>query len=369
MGLHRGVNSRKSTASKTTYPFQGGILRRRPIRLGYLRLVDCAPLVVAEEFGIFKDFDLDVRLSREVGWASVRDKIVYGELDASQALGPMAFAISLGLGSLKCDCISGLVLNLHGNAITLSNALANRGVTDAKSLSEEIFRARDEKTYTFGVVYPYSSHHYLLRQWLVSGGINPDKEVEIVVVPPSQMVRNLAAGTIDGFCVGEPWNSMAVQEGTGWTPQVGSELAPGHPEKILMVRRDFADYKAEVHTHLIAALLEACRFCQNPDNRSDIVELLSQKQYLNCPRDIVEISFSGDYEFARHQRRAIEGFNIFHNEFSNEPSRERALWILDGMEEAGQLDAYRLTITKLATQVFRPDIYQAALELISTPKC
>ena len=311
MGLRRPVNSRKSIGKREAARFSGGILRRRPIRLGYIRLADCAPLVVAEEFGIFRDFDLDVQLSREVGWASVRDKIVYGELDASQALGPMAFAISLGLGSLQCDCVSGLVLNLHGNAITLSNELAKRGVTDATSLGDEVFRARDEKTYTFGVVYPYSSHHYLLRQWLIGGGIKPDKEVEIVVLPPSQMVRNLAAGTIDGYCVGEPWNSLAVHEGVGWTVQVGSELAPGHPEKVLLVRRDFADYRSEVHLRLIAALLESCRFCQNPDNRGEIVELLSQKAYLNCSSKIVDASFSGNFQFAPKQWREVDGFKHF----------------------------------------------------------
>lgn len=359
------MNNRKSGENGDASQFGGGILKRRPIRLGYIRLADCAPLVVAEEFGHFRDFDLDVQLSREVGWASVRDKIVYGELDASQALGPMAFAISLGLGSLKCDCVTGLVLNLHGNAITLSNDLAERGVTDAESLGEEVFRARDEKTYTFGVVYPYSSHHYLLREWLISGGIKPDKEVEIVVLPPNQMVRNLAAGTIDGYCVGEPWNSLAVAQGVGWTVQVGSELAPGHPEKVLMVRRDFADYKAEVHVRLIAALREACRFCQDPGNRSDIVTMLSQKEYLNCSPNIVEASFSGNYQWASKQWRSVKGFNIFHDEYSNEPSRERALWVLDGMKEAGHLEGYRLTATKLATKVFRPDIYERALELVA----
>ena len=363
MGLQMGVKSGKSAEKEKSTAFRGGILRRRPIRLGYIRLVDCAPLVVAEEFGIFRDFDLDVQLSREVGWASVRDKIVYGELDASQALGPMVFAMSLGLGSLQCECVSGLVLNLHGNAITLSNELAERGVTDAKTLRGEVFRARGEKTYTFAVVYPYSSHNYLLRQWLQSGGINPDEEVDVVVLPPSQMVRNLAAGTIDGYCVGEPWNSLAVHEGVGWTVQTGCKLAPGHPEKVLMVRRDFADYRAEVHLQLIAALMEACRFCQDPKNRKDIVEMLSQKTYLNCSARLIESSFSGRYQFSKNEVSDIKDFNVFSQKDSNKPTRQQALWILDGMEEAGQLEGYRLTSSKLATRIFRPDIYQAACDL------
>lgn len=363
MGLQIHVNSAKSAQNKKTIALGGGIIRRQPIRLGYIRSVDCAPLVVAQEFGIFQDFDLDVQLSREVGWASVRDKIVYGELDASQALGPMAFAISLGLGSLQCDCVTGLVLNFHGNAITLSNELAQRGVTDASSLRDEVFRARDEKVYTLGVAYNHSSHNYLLRQWLKSGGINPDKEVEMVVLPPNQMVRNLAAGTIDGYCVGEPWNSLAVQQGVGWTVQVSSELVPGHPEKVLIARREFADYKAEVHTHLISALLEACQFCQDPENRSDIVEMLSQKAYLNCSAELIVPSISGQYQLSKDRVSNFSDFNVFSSEDSNEPTRERALWILDGMEEAGQLEGYRLASTKLAARVFKPEIYQAACEV------
>lgn len=362
MGLGEFVNSGKSKGTKQSPISKFGIIKRQPIRLGYIKLSDCAPLVVAEEFGIYKNFDLDVRLSREVGWASVRDKIVYGELDASQALGAMPFAASLGLGSIQCDCVTGLVLNLHGNAITLSSELANRGVSDATSLNDEIFRSRDEKTYTFGVVSPYSSHHYLLRKWLISDGIKPDKDVEIVVLPPSQMARNLKAGTIDGYCVGEPWNSLAVHEGTGWTVQVGSELSPGHPEKVLIVRKDFADYKPEVHTQLIAALLEACRFCQDPANRSDIVEMLSQKEYLNCSPELVDRGFSGKYQFSKDNTREVQDFNVFSFKDSNKPTREKALWILDAMKEAGHLEGYRLTSTKLATRIFRSDIYEEARE-------
>ncbi len=367
MGLQGVVKSGKSVLRMRSSLMGGSILNRRPIRLGYIRLADSAPLIVAEQFGIFKNFDLDVCLSREVGWASVRDKIVYGELDAAQALGPMPFAISLGLGSIRCDCVSGLVLNLHGNAITLSNALADQGVTDAKSLNDAIFRSKDKKTYTLGVVYPYSSNNYLLRKWLISGGIDPDMEVEIVILPPGQMVRNLAAGTIDGYCVGEPWNSRAVEAGIGWTVQTGSELAPGHPEKVLMVRGEFAENRSEIHERLIAALVEACRFCQAPENRKDIVNLLMRREYLNCSAKIIEAGFSGMYRFSEKKITQLENFNIFHDIDSNVPSREKALWVLEGMEAAGHLEGSRLISTKLASKVFRPDIYEKALA--SHSKC
>jgi ABC-type nitrate/sulfonate/bicarbonate transport system substrate-binding protein len=169
----------------------------------------------------------------------------------------MPVAATLGLNSVACDCLTALVLNLNGNAITLSADLWNRGVRDAATLQAEIARTRGEKTFTFGVVYSFSSHNYLLRNWLAAAGIQPDRDVRIVVVPPAQMVPNLKAGHLDGFCVGEPWNSVAVRAGEGCVVAVSAELDPLHPEKVLMVRRDFAERHAPEHLALIAALLEA----------------------------------------------------------------------------------------------------------------
>jgi two-component system, oxyanion-binding sensor len=181
---------------------------RRSIRLGFVPLVDCAPLVIAFEHGYFQKYGLDVELSREIGWATIRDKIAYGELEAAHALAPMAVALTAGIGCAPIPCLTGLILNSHGNAITLSDDLWQRGVRTAADFAKVIRQSRDVKTYTLAVVFPHSSHHFLLRQWLKSGGINPDKDVRIVVVPPPQMMPNLVGGTIDGYCVGEPWNSL-----------------------------------------------------------------------------------------------------------------------------------------------------------------
>ena len=228
----------------------------RPLRLGFVPLTDCAPLVLAQELGLFRKYGLAVTLHRELGWATIRDKIIYGELDAAHAVVGLPVAATLGLGSIKCECATALVLNLHGNGITLSNELRKRGVTNVTQLRAEVQKLRGERTLTFGIVSPVSSHNFLLRSWLAGAGINPDRDVRIVVVPPPQMVANLKSGNLDGFCAGEPWNSVAVQAKAGWCAAVSAELDPGHPEKVLMVRSDFAEQREPEHLALVAALIE-----------------------------------------------------------------------------------------------------------------
>src|SRR5258706_6379484 len=160
---------------------------QRKLRVGFVPLTDCAPLVMAQELGLFRKFGLNVALSRELGWATIRDKVIHGELEAAHAVAGMPVAATLGLGSVPCDCLTALVLNLHGNAITLSEDLWKNGVRDGATLREEILRSRHHKTFTFGVVFPFSSHNFLLRGWLASAGIKPNQDVRIVVVPPPQM--------------------------------------------------------------------------------------------------------------------------------------------------------------------------------------
>ncbi|MES2697054.1 MAG: ABC transporter substrate-binding protein [Verrucomicrobiota bacterium] len=205
------------------------------MRVGFLALTDAAPLAVAQELGIFARHGLRVELCREIGWATIREKIIYGELDAAQAPAPMLWSTQLGIGCRACDVLTAFVLNLHGNALTLSRALWEAGVRDGTSLREHARTRPAQSPLTFGAVFTFSSHHLLLRDWLRAAGLDPERDVRIVVVPPAQMFRNLAAGTIDGFCSGEPWNSVAVREGAGWCPTWSAAQQPGHVEKVLMV--------------------------------------------------------------------------------------------------------------------------------------
>src|SRR5258708_21515443 len=162
----------------------GAVWVSQPIRSGFEPLTDCAPLVMTKELGLFQKHGLQVQLRRELGWATIRDKVVYKELDAAHAVVGMPFAASLGLGCVQCDCLTALVLNQHGSAITLSHELWKRGVRNGPALRDEILRLGNTKALTFGIVYPFSSHNFLLRAWLVAAGINPDRGVRILVVPP-----------------------------------------------------------------------------------------------------------------------------------------------------------------------------------------
>src|SRR4051812_7865125 len=256
---------------------------QRPLRVGYVPLNDAAPLIMAQELGIFAKYGVEVELSREFGWATIRDKGLYGELDAAHAVAGLVFAATLGIGCVARPCVTGLVLNLHGNAITLSNELRAHGVHDAATLRREVERTRGKRRMIFGVASLYSSHNFVLREWLRRAGIDPVSDVEIVTVPPPQMHDNLRAGNVDGYCVGEPWNSLAVMRRTGWCVATSAELAPRHPEKVLMTRATFAAQRPAEHTALMAALLEACAFCDRPENRERVMEALAQPAYLDAP--------------------------------------------------------------------------------------
>jgi ABC-type nitrate/sulfonate/bicarbonate transport system substrate-binding protein len=335
----------------------------RPLRLGFVPLADCAPLVIAHELGWFQKYGLKVTLHRELGWATIRDKVIHGELDAAHALAAMPVAATLGLGSIKCDCLTALVLNLHGNAITLSNELWRGGVRDAASLRVEMTRLRHEKMLTFGVVSQFSSHFFLLRQWLMAAGIYPDRDVRIVVVPPPQMVANLKAGHLDGFCVGEPWNSVAVQSRAGWCVTTSAELAPGHPEKVLMVRRDFAEKNAERHVALVAALLEACEFCDAPENRETLVSILARPEYVNASATALHRGFSGEIDFGQKDARTIPDFSVFHRNDANEPSSDKAAWVLQLIRASGQCPEPSALNFAFGRRVFRADIFEKAVQL------
>lgn len=338
------------------------------LRVGFVPLNDCAPLAVAQELGLFDKHGLKVELRRELGWATIRDKIIHGELDAVHALAAMPVAAALGLGSIPCECVSGLVLSLHGNAITLSIDLREKGVRNAATLRDEIQKNRAQKKYTFGVVCPFSSHNFLLRQWLANGGINPERDVQIVVVPPQQMVANLKAGNLDGYCVGEPWNSVAVQRGIGWCAAVGSEIAPGHPEKVLMVRRGFDDQHHEEHLGLIAALVEACAFCDQKENTHEVARILAQPEYLNLPMEILSPSLRGEFEVAGRKVERLADFQIFHRNDANEPSQDKVAWIIRSVQQSG-LVPDRSIFQKFATnKIFRPDIFAEACSIIPDSK-
>jgi ABC-type nitrate/sulfonate/bicarbonate transport system substrate-binding protein len=333
--------------------------------VGFVPLTDCAPLVMAQELGLYRKYGLRVKLERELGWATVRDKIIYRELEAAHALAAMPAIATLGLGSITCECVTALVLNLNGNAITLSNDLRKRGVRDGGTLREETKRGPRDKVLTFGVVFPFSSHRHLLRKWLAAHGIDPERVVRIVVVPPPQMANNLKAGHLDGFCAGEPWNSVAVQSRAGWCAATSMELDPGHPEKVLMVRREFAVKRRTEHVALVAALLEACEFCAAPENRERIGTILARPEFVGVPAGILRRGMSGKFDFDRESAQALPEFCVFHGNGVNEPAGDKAAWVLELIRASGLCPTPSVLDFNLARRVFRADIFDQAVRLIS----
>lgn len=334
---------------------------RRALRLGFPSLTHAAPFIVAQELGLFAEHGLQVELSREIGWATIREKIVYGELDAAQAPAPMLWSAQLGLGCAATDVLTALVLNLNGNAITLSIALREAGVRDALTLRDHVKTRRTRQPLTFGVVFPFSSHQLMLTDWLRGAGLEPDRDVRIVVVPPAQMFRNLSAGTIDGFCAGEPWNSVAVRERVGWCPTWSAEFRPGHVEKVLMVTRRFAETRAAEHAALVRALSVAAAWCDEPQNRERVAELLSAPQYLNLPAKVIAPTLLGRFDCGDGRVEDVPDFHLFHRGDAGVPTLARAEAIQHDLGAAGLLSAPAAKDADLPRRLFREDLYREAL--------
>jgi ABC-type nitrate/sulfonate/bicarbonate transport system substrate-binding protein len=315
---------------------------------------------MAQELGLFAARGLQVELSREVGWATVRDKMVFGELEAAHAPAAMVLGISLGLGSFKVPCLTGLVLNLHGNAITLSNRLWEAGVRDASSLRHFVESKGCTNPLTFGVAFSCSSHHFLLQTWLRSSGIDLARQVNIVVVPPPQMPANLKAGYLDGYCVGEPWNSLAVVQKAGCVVVFSSAIVPRHAEKVFLVRADYAEACADEHHRLIAALHEACEFCQRRENREPVIEKLTAPGYLNISKEAIERSLLGPFQFHKDRVEPITDLQVFSGPDVNEPGMDKAVWVRESLLSVGILtQSLSLDRAQLAA-MFRGDIFHTA---------
>lgn len=343
-------------------------MRNRPhtgskLRLGFVALNDAAPLIMAQELGLFTRYGVDVELRREIGWATIRDKIIDRDLDAAHAPAATVLATTAGIDCIATPCVTGMVLNLHGNAITLSEKLWEQGVRSGRTLAE--FVRRQRHPLTFGIAFQFSSHNFLLRHWLSENGIDPHRDVRLVVVPPPQMFPNLEAGHLDGYCVGEPWNSLAVFSREGWCVSTSSEIARHHPEKVLLVRRDFAAQRAEEHVALIAALLEACRFCDRPENRERVIETLALPGYLNAPIHALRMSMCGTFDFGHGRVEKHPEFNVFSGQMANEPDAGKAAWVLEMMEQSGVLPDPSVIPLSSVGAIFRTDIYEAARALLT----
>lgn len=301
-----------------------------PLRVGYVALSDSAPLLIAEDLGYFRDRGLDVRLERELGWGSVREKLVYGELDAAHAPGGLLFSILHGTHAPARRVRTDLVLSLQGNAITLSRRLWQKGVRDAATL-RRLLRSEAPRKPSFAVVSAFSCHLYLLRKWLAKGGIDPDRDVRIVMLPPPLVADHMRDGFIDGFCVGEPWNSAAALANDGWIVATSATLEPQHPEKALIATESLATARAEEYAALLDALAAACRYCDTPAGRNAIVELFHSRKLFAVDRNVLANGLIGPMQkgdgLAPDSGRQIH----FSRHEANRATRDRAAWLLDSL--------------------------------------
>lgn len=329
------------------------------LRLGFIPLTDCAPLVAAQALGFFEEEGLNVVLEREASWATIRDKVAAGVLDGAHMLAPMALAATAaGEGAI----LAPLALNQNGSAVTVSTALADEigavALTDfsrppvtAAALAKVVAARREngQGPLTFAVVFPYSMHNYLLRYWLAQGGVDPDRDVRLVVIPPPRMVERMRAGEVDGFCVGAPWNAVAEAEGVGRILVAASQFWPGGPDKVLGVAADLAAHRPDELRACLRAVMRGAAWADEPENRETLIELLARPDRVGAAPAAIA--------------RALGGEILFHRDAAGLPRREHGLWFLSQMTRWGQLGAEH-DLQALADRVYRPDLYrEAALSL------
>lgn len=351
----------------------------RTVTIGFIPLVDCAIVVAAAERGFAEAEGLRLSLVRETSWANIRDRAMLGHFDAAHMLAPLPIASTLGAGGhLQVPMVAPFSLGLGGNAITLSERLwsaleAGGADIDADPatmvghLARHVARRRADGAppLTLATVYPFSGHNYELRYWLASAGIDPDADVRLVVLPPPYMVDALAEGQVDGFCVGEPWNSTAVDRGVGVIVASKSALWRQGPDKVLGLRKQFADDHPERLGALLRALHRAARWAADPANHADLAGILARPAYVGGDAELLLRALQGRI-VRRRGAAAVEvpDFLVLHDHAANFPWQSHALWFWSQMVRWGQIP-YRRADADAVRMVYRPDIYRAALSAIA----
>ena len=343
--------------------------------VGFIPLLDCAALVAAAECGFAAQEGLDLRLVRETSWANIRDRLIVGQFDAAHMLAPMVIATTLGVGHLEVPLIAPVALGSGGNAITLASRLraalsaAGGGVTldpaRQGAALRAIVRARAESgepPLRLAMVYPFSCHNYELRYWLAASGIDPDEAVRLVVMPPPLLVDALREGQVDGFCVGEPWSSVAVAAGVGDIVTTGTRIWPAAPEKVLGLRRDVHESTPERTLALVRAIVRGAAWCERPGNREELARLLAGPRYVGVPASILRAGLEGSLTPRQSSAPLSEPqFLSLWRNHATFPWRSHPAWLVRAMERWGQA-----TLTpardRAARASWRPDLYRRAVE-------
>jgi nitrate/nitrite transport system substrate-binding protein len=373
-----------------------GYAEKEELRIGFIKLTDMAPLAIAYEKGFFEDEGLYVTLEAQANWKVLLDRVIDGQLDGAHMLAGQPLGATMGYGT-KADIITAFSMDLNGNAITVSNSVwkemkKNIPHIDGKpvhpikadSLKPVIESYKDAgKPFKMGMVFPVSTHNYELRYWLAAGGIHPgyyaphkgdtsgqiDADAFLSVTPPPQMPATMEAGTIDGYCVGEPWNQQAVFKGIGVPVVTDYEIWKNNPEKVFGVSKEWADKNPNTHIRVVKAMIRAAQWldANNNANRPEAVKILSKSNYVGADYDVIANSMTGTFEYEKGDKRDVPDFNVFFRYNATFPYYSDAIWYLTQMRRWGQIsepksdDWYKA----LAKKVYRPDIYAiAAKELL-----
>ncbi|MEM6266065.1 MAG: CmpA/NrtA family ABC transporter substrate-binding protein [Pseudomonadota bacterium] len=366
-----------------------GAIEKPNLTLGFIKLTDMAPLAIAKEKGYFAEEGLNVTLEPQANWKVLLDGVIGGQLDGAHMLAGQPLAATIGYGT-KADLIAPLSLDLNGNAITLSNKvwamikddLPQEGGKPAHPISAEHLKPvvaefeAQGKPFNMGMVFPVSTHNYELRYWLAAGGLKPgyysdgdvqgviDADVKLSVTPPPQMPATLEAGTIEGYCVGEPWNQAAVFKKIGVPVITDDQIWNDNPEKVFGLREDFAENYPATTAAMLRAIIKAQQWldADGGANRKEAVEILSRPNYVGADAEVIAASMTGVFTFEPGDTREAEGFNIFFDKFAGYPYYSDAIWYLTQMRRWGQIadDKDDQWYFDTAKAVYRPDLYLAA---------
>ena len=344
--------------------------RRTPLRIGFIPLADATALIVAVDKGFTAEQGLDVDLVREVSWSNVRDRLNIGQFDAAHLLAPVAIASSLGLGHVRVPILAPFNLGLNGNAITVTNALheaicdqADGDITDPKVSAAALARVvalrkrKGQAPLTFGMTFPYSTHNYQLRFWMASGGVDPDEDIRLVVLPPPFMVESIANGHVDAFCVGAPWNSVAVDLGLAHILHFVSEILQRAAEKVLAVRSDWASENPDLLMRLIRAHGKAADFVEDIANREEVCRILAAPNRIGVSAEVIRRTLDGRLKVAPDGTfRSSDRYLLVGRKGAARPDPVQAAWLYAQMVRWGQAPMSEELLTA-SLAVFRPDLY------------
>ncbi|HLV84557.1 MAG TPA: CmpA/NrtA family ABC transporter substrate-binding protein [Devosia sp.] len=336
---------------------------------GFLPLLDSVLLVLAREKGFAEAEGLDLTLVRETSWANIRDRAALGHFDVAQMLAPMPLAASLNLTPLATEMIAPVVCGLGNNAITVSTelwtAMADHGAPQdlaagpsGAALARVV--ASSQRKLRFGVVHQTSSHNYELRYWLAASGIRPDRDIEIVVLPPSLLPDALGGGGLDGYCVGEPWNSIGVASKGAHMVTTKAAIWQSSPDKVIGMRASWAEQNPELVASIIRAIYHTGQWCADPANLVETAQIMAGAAYLDASPEIVARALSGQFDIGAGETQHVPDFFIAHASAANFPWKSHALWYYSQMVRWGEV-AYGASDAAIAAACFRPDLYRAAL--------